>query len=82
MIKVLFFAVLRERLGTGEVDVHDFTGSTVADLIEHLQQRSPKWQQELAQQDVLAAVNQQLVSHTQVVEPGQEVALFPPVTGG
>lgn len=82
MIKVLFFAVLRERLGTGEVEVDDFPGGTVAQLIEHLQQRSPQWQQELAHQDVLAAVNQQLVSHTHVVESGHEVALFPPVTGG
>lgn len=82
MIKVLFFAVLRERLGTSEVVVQDFHGSTVSDLIQHLQQRSPKWQQELASQDVLAAVNQQLVSHAHVVEAGSEVAFFPPVTGG
>ncbi|MCH8501097.1 MAG: molybdopterin converting factor subunit 1 [Aliidiomarina sp.] len=82
MIKVLFFAVLRERLGTSEVAVEDFHGSTVADLIQHLEQRSLKWHQELASQDVLAAVNQQLVSHTYVIEAGDEVAFFPPVTGG
>lgn len=81
MVKIVFFAALRERLQCSELSLESFSGST-AELLVSLKERSPKWQQVLENQDVLFAVNQELVGSEAQVRPGDEVALFPPVTGG
>lgn len=81
MIKILFFAALRERLDCEETTEQDFTG-TAAMLLEQLKARSAHWARTLDNQEVLCAVNQELVPLTQPVQDGDEVAFFPPVTGG
>ena len=83
MIKVLYFARLRESLGTAEesLDVRD--GINVADLMAVLAARGGQWQQEFdGCKLVRAAVNQALVSNDAQIRAGDEVAFFPPVTGG
>ena len=83
-VKVLFFANLRERLGTGVevVEVPD-SASTVAGLRLHLMQRGGAWQDVLADMKVVrVAVNQDMAAATAPLNPGDEVAFFPPVTGG
>ena len=83
MIKVLYFARLRESLGTAEesLDVRD--GINVADLMALLAARGGQWQQEFdGCKLVRAAVNQALVSNDAQIRAGDEVAFFPPVTGG
>lgn len=83
MIKVLYFARLRESLGTAEesLDVRD--GINVADLMALLVARGGQWQQEFdGCKPVRAAVNQTLVSNDAQIRAGDEVAFFPPVTGG
>lgn len=83
MIKVLFFAALRERLDCEQYLVSCAAATTsVAALLQQLQQHSEQWQQALSHTDLLCAVNQTLVSHTASVADGDEVAFFPPVTGG
>ena len=85
MIKVLFFAALRERLNTAalELDSSSFEhDASAARVLQHLQSRSADWQQELSRQDLLCAVNQQLCPLHTKVGPGDELAFFPPVTGG
>jgi sulfur-carrier protein len=81
-IKVLYFAGLREQLGTPGEDL-DASPTTVAGLRTHLMARGGAWQSALAQGRALrVAVNQEMAQPTTPVKPGDEVAFFPPVTGG
>ena len=83
-MKILYFAWLRLRTGVGEedVDVPDTVGD-VADLIEWLKSRGPGYAEAL--KDVSAirvAVNQEFAEFDTPVAQTDEVALFPPMTGG
>jgi molybdopterin synthase sulfur carrier subunit len=83
-INVLYFASLREQLGTRseELEVPPEV-TTVAGLRSMLQSRGGAWQNALAQgKAVRVAVNQEMALATTPVRPGDEVAFFPPVTGG
>ena len=84
MITVLYFARLRETLGTGSerfalpAGVRDLEG-----LRALLVARGGAWEQELApHKPVRAAVNQAMAVGDAAVTDGDEVAFFPPVTGG
>jgi molybdopterin synthase sulfur carrier subunit len=84
MITVLYFARLREALGTGSEqlalppEVRD-----VAGLRMLLAARGGAWRQEFAANGaVRAAVNQSMADGETRVADGDEVAFFPPVTGG
>lgn len=83
-IVVMYFAWLRERTGIGEEtltlppDV-----SNVGALIDWLITRGPGYQSAFAsRQTVRCAVNQDFATPDAPVAPGDEVAFFPPVTGG
>lgn len=80
MIKVLYFARLREQLGCAEETLAD-TPATLAELIAELSARGESWQQALSGR-VLYAVNQEMASADTPLQSGDEVGLFPPVTGG
>ncbi|SUH24530.1 molybdenum cofactor biosynthesis protein C [Salmonella enterica subsp. enterica] len=81
MIKVLFFAQVRELTGTDALELPaDF--STVESLRQHLATNSDRWALALEDGKLLAAVNQTLVSFDHPLTAGDEVAFFPPVTGG
>jgi molybdopterin synthase sulfur carrier subunit len=57
--------------------------ATVEDLIAWLKTRGPGYAAALAQAGVVkVAVNQEFAGLSQRLAPGDEVALFPPVTGG
>lgn len=84
MIRILFFASLRERLGTAEEQI-DLPGNvqTVADLLGHLQARGGQWRALLGvEETVLVAVNRQMAQPDTTIREGDEVGFFPPVTGG
>ena len=83
-VKVLFFANLRERLGAGAevVEIPD-SASTVAGLRLHLMRRGGAWEEMLGDMKVVrVAVNQDMAAANAPLNPGDEVAFFPPVTGG
>ena len=83
-VKVLFFANLRERLGAGAevVEIPD-SASTVAGLRLHLMRRGGAWEEVLGDMKVVrVAVNQDMAAANASLNPGDEVAFFPPVTGG
>lgn len=84
MIKVLFFASLRERLGTGSEEIPAaVAGDTVDALRQRLRQRGCPWAEALGEdQALLTAVNQEMVGADRPIRAGDEVAFFPPVTGG
>lgn len=83
-IKLLFFAGLREAVGSHEENlVLPASVATVAQLRLHLAARGGKWAEHFApNRNVRAAVNQDMVGAGAAVSDGDEVAFFPPVTGG
>lgn len=83
MIKLLYFASLRENLGTaGESLALPDAARTVGDLRTLLATRGDAWQVFAASKSLRAAVNQKMVGAEAPVGDGDEVAFFPPVTGG
>lgn len=84
VVNILYFASLREELGcSGEKMELGEDIKTIGDLRQALAGRDKKWG---ALNDestaILASVNQEMVSIDHPVKPGDEVAFFPPVTGG
>ena len=84
MVTVLYFARLREALGTS---VEELTLPPevidVASLRATLSGRGGAWAQALSESGAIrAAVNQEMASSDTPVRDGDEVAFFPPVTGG
>jgi len=81
MIKVLFFAQVRELVNTDSLTLEgEF--DTVEALRAHLAAQSDRWALALDAGKLLAAVNQTLVEFNHPITSGDEVAFFPPVTGG
>ena len=84
MITLLYFARLREALGTGREELALPAGiSTLGALRIHLAQRGEAWAKEMAAgRNLRAAVNQEVATAETPVRDGDEIAFFPPVTGG
>jgi len=83
-IRLLYFARLREVLATGQ-ETPDLPASVqnLADLLEWLRQRGGDWAVELASgRAYRVAINQDLAGPEAALHENDEVALFPPVTGG
>ncbi len=74
-IKVLFFASLRESMGRSTCQIDLIHGNTVSDLWTLLNDNSQV-------SDTLCSVNEHYASKSQRLAHGDEVAFFPPVTGG
>lgn len=74
-IEVKLFAMLRERAGADRVEVELPEGATVADLLTRLADL-------IGALPVRAAVNREYTGEGQALQPGDEVALIPPVSGG
>ncbi len=85
MIKVLFFAQTRELVGIDSVELEgqfDTVEAIRAHLVEAGINKSGKWDLALQPGKLLSAVNQSIVPLDTPVTVGDEVAFFPPVTGG
>ncbi len=84
MVTLLYFARLREALGTGrEAVALPPAINDIQALMQWLRSRGPAWENELAPDGpVRVAVNQEMADVATPVVDGDEVAFFPPVTGG
>lgn len=80
-VHVKFFARLREELGVASLDVPVDQAPDLDSLRRWLGEAHPDWQPKLAG-SLLTAVNHVMTQTNQTLQPGDEVALFPPVTGG
>lgn len=84
-MRVLYFAWLRQRIGTAEETIADLPAGVrdVGSLVRHLAARGGGYATAFADpRQVRAAVNQEFATPDHPVKPGDEVAFFPPVTGG
>jgi molybdopterin synthase sulfur carrier subunit len=82
-IKVVFFAALREQLQceTLNLDADDET-NTVDKVKLSLLKNNPNWHDTLSNVSLLSAINHTMSAGDDAVKAGDEVAFFPPVTGG
>jgi molybdopterin synthase sulfur carrier subunit len=81
MIRVRFFANLREKLGCELINL-EYSGEHSAEEVKQkLLARGDQWQA-LGENDLLVAVNQTICSLGAELNDGDELAFFPPVTGG
>jgi len=83
MVRLRFFASLRETLGTGDeqLELPDDV-SDIATLTGLLQNRGEPWNSALADPRLHIAINREIVKRDAPVVDGDEIAWFPPVTGG
>ena len=86
MLKILFFGQIREILQTEKLDVDilnlDIPLKNVVDLRCYLRLKGDLWDEYLAASRSLVAVNQTMSVELTPIQDNDEVALFPPVTGG
>jgi len=84
MLKVLFFGRVRDELGCDALQVPWEEKTAELDSLQRLicEQHGQKWKSVLGQENIIRAVNHQVVGGNPVLEDGDEVAFFPPVTGG
>lgn len=82
-VKILYFASLKEAVGcTEEQFVLPSGVSTIGELRTFLADRGEQWKALGEGKNVRAARNQRMAAASDPVLPGDEVAFFPPVTGG
>ena len=83
-VRLRFFASLKEQLGRDAEEIDVPAGvATVAALRTHLMKRGGEWQAAFAEKKLVrAAVNQEMAPAAATIRAGDEVAFFPPVTGG
>ena len=84
MIRVRYFASLRERMSRGEDQLEVFVDQqTVADVLAQLTLPDGQTLQELSMAEtMMLSVNHEMVDRDHVVKDGDEIGIFPPVTGG
>jgi molybdopterin synthase sulfur carrier subunit len=83
-VTVLYFARLREAFGisTEQIELPQAVRD-VSSLTRWLRERGGVWEAELAEtRTVRAAVNQDMATGNTTIKNGDEIAFFPPVTGG
>ncbi|SMB28410.1 molybdopterin synthase, small subunit [Sterolibacterium denitrificans] len=82
-LKILYFASLREALDSSGEELALPAGVTsLAALREHLAGRGGVWRKLVESQSLRAAVNQKMADAEAAIADGDEIAFFPPVTGG
>jgi molybdopterin converting factor subunit 1 len=79
-VKVLFFATLRDYVGTKSVEMEIPPGLTVGELRNLLVTAYPRLEKEKA--SMMAAINREYAADEQVIPQEAEIAFFPPVSGG
>jgi len=83
-VKLLYFAWVRQRIGLSEEDIAPPASvSNVAALVDFLKERGPGYEAAFADLKLLrVAVNQEHTNFAATLGHDDEVAFFPPVTGG
>ena len=80
MLKVRFFASLKDLVGDSELEVQLDQETSVRSVFHQLETRFPELKK--YQPILLVAVNQKYANFDASVSPGDELSFFPPVSGG
>ena len=82
-ITVKFFSLIREAVGTEQL-ILDLSAelTTVQELKAILSERGEAWSEALSHPNLIQAINQQVVFQEEAIAEGDEIAFFPPMTGG
>lgn len=83
-MKVLFFASVREQLGCAEIDLPRAPDPATTDSLREalIARGGDSWRAVLTQPNLICAVNQSVVHGAHPLADNDEIAFFPPVTGG
>ena len=81
MNKIIFFAQIRELVEIDSI-ILDANQVSILELLEQLSKRGDRWALAFKERVILCAVNQVLVDYDYIIQVGDEIAFFPPVTGG
>lgn len=83
-MKLLYFAWVRQKIGLPQEDIEAPSSvATVAALMEHLRRRGPGYEAAFHDPKLLrVAINQTHSGFDAAIGPQDEIAFFPPVTGG
>ncbi|MCP4325510.1 MAG: molybdopterin synthase sulfur carrier subunit [Alteromonadales bacterium] len=73
---------LRDQLGVSELSLVSEENPNVQVLLNNLKAKDESWDRLLSKATLMVAVNQTISNKTATLSSGDEVALFPPVTGG
>jgi molybdopterin converting factor subunit 1 len=79
-LDVRLFATLKERVGASQISIEIDESATVSDLLNEIFRQHPNFQ--AYSRSILVAVNQEYAYPSQRLKPEDEIAIFPPVSGG
>ena len=79
-VKILFFATLRDYVGTKSLEIEIPAGMTIGGLSAMLTKTYPRL--EKVKSSIMAAINREFAAEDQVIPQDAEIAFFPPVSGG
>jgi molybdopterin converting factor subunit 1 len=79
-VRLLFFATLKDIVGSRQLQLDLPSGATIGDLLTRLEDRYPRIKD--YRPVLLTAINEEYVGHGAAIADGDEVAIFPPVSGG
>ncbi len=79
-VKVLFFATIRERMGTKTLELEIPTDLTIQGLKDRLAGEYPKVKESM--KSVLITINREYAFDEAIVPANAEIGMFPPVSGG
>ena len=82
MLVIKYFASLRETLGLEQEKIDFVEGDSIRDIQLMLSSRSPDWSKNIMDSELIVSLNQEVVDLSELVSNGDEIAFFPPVTGG
>lgn len=79
-VKILFFATLRDYVGTKSLELEVPAGTTIGGLTDMLAETYPRLDK--VKDSIMAAINREFAAEEQVIPQEAEIAFFPPVSGG
>lgn len=82
MLRVLFFAKIKEDLGVHHFDLEVDLPASISTIRESLSSKFSENKNLFSENYSIVAINQEISNSEKIINEGDEVAFFPPVTGG